>query len=80
MKHKDKRDPKSWKGFKFAVPVRLSRCTIICCATTSPSTASIPITDVQIRSVPPPEMVANLRADNIDGFLGARPDEPARGL
>ena len=25
--------------------------------------------DVQIRAVPPPEMVANLRADNIDGFL-----------
>ena len=28
-----------------------------------------PDTDVQLRSVPPPEMVANLRADNIDGFL-----------
>ena len=23
IKHKDKRDPKSWKGFKFAIPVRL---------------------------------------------------------
>jgi nitrate/nitrite transport system substrate-binding protein len=32
-----------------------------------------PDTDVQIRSVPPPEMVANLRADNIDGFLGPDP-------
>ena len=31
-----------------------------------------PDTDVQIRSVPPPEMVANLRADNIDGFPRAR--------
>ena len=29
--------------------------------------------DVQIRAVPPPEMVANLRADNIDGFLGPDP-------
>src|SRR5260370_1873111 len=28
-----------------------------------------PETDVQLRVVPPPEMVANLRADNIDGFL-----------
>jgi nitrate/nitrite transport system substrate-binding protein len=28
---------------------------------------------VQIRAVPPPEMVANLRADNIDGFLGPDP-------
>ena len=32
-----------------------------------------PDTDVQLRSVPPPEMVANLRADNIDGFLA--PDD-----
>jgi nitrate/nitrite transport system substrate-binding protein len=32
-----------------------------------------PDRDVQIRSVPPPEMVANLRADNIDGFLGPDP-------
>ena len=39
-----------------------------------------PDQDIQIRAVPPPEMVANLRADNIDGFLGARSDEPARGL
>ena len=28
---------------------------------------------MQIRAVPPPEMVANLRADNIDGFLGPDP-------
>mgnify|MGYP003332637832 CR=1 FL=1 len=32
-----------------------------------------PDRDVQIRSVPPPEMVANLRADNIDGFLAPDP-------
>ena len=32
-----------------------------------------PDLDVQIRAVPPPEMVANLRADNIDGFLGPDP-------
>ena len=32
-----------------------------------------PDTDVQIRVMPPPEMVANLRAGNIDGFLGPDP-------
>jgi nitrate/nitrite transport system substrate-binding protein len=32
-----------------------------------------PDADVQIRAVPPPEMVANLRADNLDGFLGPDP-------
>jgi len=31
--------------------------------------ASIPTPTCKLRSVPPPEMVANLRADNIDGFL-----------
>src|SRR5262249_16486691 len=32
-----------------------------------------PDQDIQIRAVPPPEMVANLRADNLDGFLGPDP-------
>ena len=32
-----------------------------------------PDTDIQIRVVPPPEMVANLRAGNIDGFLAPDP-------
>ncbi len=32
-----------------------------------------PDTDIQIRVTPPPEMVANLRAGNIDGFLGPDP-------
>ncbi|MDT9165813.1 ABC transporter substrate-binding protein, partial [Escherichia coli] len=32
--------------------------------------------DVQLRVVPPPEMVANLRAENIDGFLA--PDNVAQ--
>ena len=49
------------------------RCTITCCATTSPSTASIPIRTSRSARVPPPEMVANLRADNIDGFLAPDP-------
>jgi nitrate/nitrite transport system substrate-binding protein len=32
-----------------------------------------PDKDVQIRVVPPPEMVANLRAGNLDGYLGPDP-------
>ncbi len=32
-----------------------------------------PDRDIQIRVVPPPEMVANLRAGNIDGYLGPDP-------
>ncbi len=39
IKHKDKRDPKDWKGFKFAVPFDYSMHNI-CCAIISPSMAS----------------------------------------
>ncbi len=72
MKHKDKRDPKSWKGFKFAVPFDYSMHNYLLRYYLAEHGLD-PDTDVQIRAVPPPEMVANLRADNIDGFLGPDP-------
>jgi nitrate/nitrite transport system substrate-binding protein len=72
MKHKDKRDPKSWKGFKFAVPFDYSMHNYLLRYYLAEHGID-PDTDVQIRSVPPPEMVANLRADNIDGFLAPDP-------
>ena len=50
-----------------------TRCTTTCCATTWPSMASIRTRTSRSASVPPPEMVANLRADNIDGFLAPDP-------
>lgn len=68
MKHKDKTDPKSWKGMKFAVPFDYSMHNYLLRYYLAEHGID-PDTDVQIRSVPPPEMVANLRADNIDGFL-----------
>jgi nitrate/nitrite transport system substrate-binding protein len=72
VKHKDKRDPKSWKGFKFAVPFDFSMHNYLLRYYLAEHGID-PDTDVQIRSVPPPEMVANLRADNIDGFLAPDP-------
>lgn len=72
MKHKDKRDPKSWKGFKFAVPFDYSMHNYLLRYYLAEHGID-PDTDVQIRAVPPPEMVANLRADNIDGFLAPDP-------
>jgi nitrate/nitrite transport system substrate-binding protein len=72
LKHKDKRDPKSWKGFKFAVPFDYSMHNYLLRYYLAEHGID-PDADVQIRSVPPPEMVANLRADNIDGFLGPDP-------
>jgi nitrate/nitrite transport system substrate-binding protein len=68
MKHKDKRDPKDWKGFKLAIPFDYSMHNYLLRYYLAEHGID-PDTDVQLRSVPPPEMVANLRADNIDGFL-----------
>jgi nitrate/nitrite transport system substrate-binding protein len=72
MKHKDKRDPKSWKGMKFAVPFDYSMHNYLLRYYVAEHGLD-PDQDIQIRSVPPPEMVANLRADNIDGFLAPDP-------
>jgi nitrate/nitrite transport system substrate-binding protein len=72
LKHKDNRDPKNWKGFKFAVPFDYSMHNFLLRYYLAEAGLN-PDTDVQIRVVPPPEMVANLRAGNIDGFLGPDP-------
>ena len=71
-KHKDKRDPKQWKGFKFAVPFDYSMHNFLLRYYLAENGLD-PDKDVQIRVTPPPEMVANLRAGNIDGFLGPDP-------
>jgi nitrate/nitrite transport system substrate-binding protein len=72
MKHKDKRDPKQWKGFRFAVPFEYSMHNFLLRYYVAEHGLD-PDTDIQIRVTPPPEMVANLRAGNIDGFLGPDP-------
>jgi nitrate/nitrite transport system substrate-binding protein len=72
IKHKDKRDPKDWKGFKFAVPFDYSMHNYLLRYYVAEHGLD-PDQNIQIRAVPPPEMVANLRADNIDGFLGPDP-------
>jgi len=71
-KHKDKRDPKQWKGFKFAVPFEYSMHNFLLRYYVAEHGLD-PDTDIQVRVTPPPEMVANLRAGNIDGFLGPDP-------
>jgi nitrate/nitrite transport system substrate-binding protein len=72
VRHKDKRDPKSWKGFKFAVPFDYSMHNYLLRYYVAEHGID-PDQDIQIRAVPPPEMVANLRADNVDGFLAPDP-------
>ncbi|MDR9498817.1 MAG: CmpA/NrtA family ABC transporter substrate-binding protein [Hydrogenovibrio sp.] len=70
--HKDKRDPKQWKGFKFGVPFEYSMHNFLLRYYVAEFGLD-PDKDIQIRVVPPPEMVANLRAGNLDGYLSPDP-------
>jgi len=72
LKHKSNRDPKNWQGFKFGVPFDYSMHNFLLRYYLAENGLN-PDTDVQIRVIPPAEMVANLRAGNIDGFLGPDP-------
>ena len=71
-KHRERRDPKDWRGFRFAVPFDFSIHNYLLRYYVAEAGLD-PDRDIQIRAVPPPEMVANLRAGNIDGFLGPDP-------
>jgi nitrate/nitrite transport system substrate-binding protein len=71
-KHKDKRDPKQWKGFRFGVPFEYSMHNFLLRYYVAEHGLD-PDQDIQIRVVPPPEMLANLRAENLDGYLAPDP-------
>ena len=68
MKHKDERDPAKWQGFKFGIPFEYSNHNYLLRYYLAEHGID-PDRDVQLRTLPPPELVANLRAGNIDGFL-----------
>ena len=72
MKHKDNRDPTKWKGMKFGIPFDFSMHNYLLRYYLAEAGLD-PDRDVQLRVIAPPEMVANLRAENIDGFLGPDP-------
>jgi len=71
-KHKDKNNPKDWKGFKFGVPFEYSMHNLLLRLYVAEHGID-PDKDIQIRVIPPPEMVANLRAGNLDGYLSPDP-------
>lgn len=70
--HMDKRDPQQWKGFTFGVPFEYSMHNFLLRYYVAEFGLD-PDKDIQIRVVPPPEMVANLRAGNLDGYLSPDP-------
>ncbi len=72
MNHLDKQDPSMWKGFTFGVPFEYSMHNFLLRYYVAEAGLD-PDTDIQIRVVPPPEMVANLSAGNLDGYLSPDP-------
>jgi nitrate/nitrite transport system substrate-binding protein len=72
VKHKDKRDPKKWRGMKFAVPFEYSMQNLLLRYYVAEHGLD-PDRDIGIRVIPPPEMVAKLKAGTIDGYLGPEP-------
>jgi nitrate/nitrite transport system substrate-binding protein len=72
LKHKNNRDPRNWKGFKFAIPFEYSMHNFLLRYYLAEFGLD-PDRDVQLRITPPAEMIANMRAGNIDGFLGPEP-------
>ncbi|MEO9574249.1 MAG: CmpA/NrtA family ABC transporter substrate-binding protein [Tateyamaria sp.] len=70
--HLDKQDPKMWKGFTFGVPFEYSMHNFLLRYYVAEAGLD-PDRDIQIRVVPPPEMVANLSAGNLDGYLSPDP-------
>jgi nitrate/nitrite transport system substrate-binding protein len=71
-KHKGVKSAKDMKGFRFCVPFRYSMHNYLLRYYLGEEGVH-PDKDVQIRVVPPPEMVANLKADNVDGYLAPDP-------
>ena len=72
LKHRERRDPRDWKGMTFAIPFEFSMHNLMLRAYLAHYGLD-PDHDVTLRVTAPPEMVANLRAGNIDGFLGPEP-------
>ncbi len=71
-KHAKVKSAADMKGFKFCVPFDYSMHNFLLRYFLAEGGVD-PDRDVQIRVVPPPEMVANLRADNVDGYLAPDP-------
>lgn len=72
LKHKDNRDPKKWKGLTLGIPFEHSIHNLLLRYYLAEHGLH-PDTDVQLKLVPPPQMVKALKDGLIDGFLGPEP-------
>jgi nitrate/nitrite transport system substrate-binding protein len=71
-RHRDNRDPRNWKGFRFAVPFEQSHQNLQLRAYLA-NAGLDPDRDVSVRVTPPTEYVSQLRIGAVDGFFGGEP-------
>ncbi len=71
-RHKGVKEAKDMKGFTFCVPFDYSMHNLLLRYFLAEGGVD-PDKEVKIRVVPPPEMVANLKARNVDGYLAPDP-------
>lgn len=71
-RHRGVRSARDMRGFRFCVPFPYSMHNYLLRYYLAEGGLH-PDRDVEIRVVPPPEMVANLRANNVDGYLAPDP-------
>lgn len=71
-RHRDNRDPRNWRGFRFAVPFEQSHQNLQLRAYVA-NAGLDPDGDIAIRVTPPTEYVSQLRVGSVDGFFGGEP-------
>lgn len=72
LQHVNNRNPKNWKGMVFAIPFEHSMHNYLLRYFLAEHGLD-PDRDVQLRLTSPADMIANMRAGNIDGFFGPEP-------
>jgi nitrate/nitrite transport system substrate-binding protein len=72
LRHRNNRDPRNWKGFRFAIPFEQSMHNYLLRYYLAEHGLD-PDRDVELRVTPPAQMIVNLLAGLIDGFLGPEP-------
>ena len=72
LRHRNRRDPRQWKGMRLGIPFEYSMQNLLLRSYLADHGLD-PDRDVAIRVVPPFEMVGQLRAGSIDGYLGPEP-------
>ena len=71
-RHRDNRDPRNWRGMRFAVPFEAAHQTLQLRAYLADAGLN-PDRDVTMRVTPPSEYVSQLRVGSVDGFFGGEP-------